>query len=139
VTYIKENKKSYGVDEIAKLIKENTEFDVLEDISLRTKRDDVLAFILQCDVGRLKQDFEEDEIEIDSEEDEVYASELMNKADEYAVEIEECLPDDLIAYYYAYLYDEDEEIIKTILVISFESLGEKKLVEVGKRLISVVE
>ena len=81
MTYIKENKKSYGVDEIAKLIKENTEFDVLEDISLRTKRDDVLAFILQCDVGRLKQDFEEDEIEIDSEEDEVYASELMNKAD----------------------------------------------------------
>ena len=136
---IHDNKKSYGGDEIAKIIKENTDFDVFEEISLRTKREDVLAFILQCDVGRIKKDFEEEELELGAEESDEYVSELMNKADEYAVEIEECLPEDLIAYYYAYSFDADEEIIKTILVVSFESLGERKLMDVGKRLITVVE
>jgi len=137
--YIQEAQKKYNGEEIAKLIREKTDFDVFEEITSRTKRKDVLAFILQCDAGRIKQDFEEEEIEIDTEDEEEYISELMNKADEYAVEIEESLPEDLISYYYSYSYDEDEEIIKTILVVSFESLGERKLMDVGNRLITVVE
>ena len=137
--YIQEGKKRYTGEDIEKLIKENTDFDVLENISTRTKREDVLAFILQCDAGRIKQDFAEEEIEIEMEDEEEYISEIMNKADEYAVEIEEILPEDLISYYYSYSYDEDEEIIKTILVVAFEKLGERKLMDVGNRLINVVE
>ena len=137
--YIEEGNQKYTGEEIAKLIKESTDFDVFEDITDRTKREDVLAFILQCDAGRIKQDFQEEEIEVNTEDEEEFISELMNKADEYAVEIEEHLPEDLIAYYYSYSYDEDEEIIKTIIVIAFEKLGSKKLTEIGNRLITVVE
>lgn len=131
--------KVYESDDIMKIIHETTEFDVLKDISSRTKREDVFAFILQSDVEPLKQELEEVELGINIEEhEEDYISELMNKADEYAVEIEESLPEDLIGYYYAYEYDEDEEIIKTVLVVSFETLGERKLKDVGNRLITVI-
>ncbi|MBB6214013.1 hypothetical protein HNQ80_000082 [Anaerosolibacter carboniphilus] len=139
MSYIRDGKKQYAFDELSKLIKDNTEFDVTMDISTRTKREDVLAFILQCDAEALKKDLEEEGLELDIDEDEeAFVSELMNKADEYAVEIEEILPEDLLAYYYAYEYDEDESVIKTILVVSFESLGELKLRDVGNRLITVV-
>ncbi|TCO73780.1 hypothetical protein [Marinisporobacter balticus] len=136
---VNENNKIYDADELMKLIHQTTGFDVLKDISSRTKREDVFAFILQCDVDPLKQDLEELGLSINIEENEdEYISELMNKADEYAVEIEENLPEDLIGYYYAYEYDEDEEIIKTILVVAFDRLGQKKLKEVGNRLITVI-
>ncbi|KXG76474.1 hypothetical protein [Thermotalea metallivorans] len=139
MSIIREKNKQYAFEEIAKIIKENTEFDVVADISKRTKREDVLAFILQCDGENLKKDLQEEGFDLDIETDEEeFISELMNKADEYAVEIEENLPEDLIAYYYAYEYDEDEGVIKTILAVAFETLGERKLRDVGNRLITVV-
>lgn len=139
MSIIREKNKRYTFEEIAKIIKENTEFDVVADISKRTKREDVLAFILQCDGESLKKDLQEEGFDLDIETDEEeFISELMNKADEYAVEIEENLPEDLIAYYYAYEYDEDEGVIKTILAVAFETLGERKLRDVGNRLITVV-
>lgn len=139
MSMIKEKNKIYTVEMIEKIIKENTDFDVYEDITARTKRDDVLAFILECDAGRIKQDLEEDDIELDiNEAEEEYISELMNRADEYAVEVEESLPEDLMAYYYSYEYDDEEELIKLVLVVAFESLGEKKLKEVGNRMITML-
>lgn len=138
MSIIREKNKRYTFEEIAKIIKENTEFDVVADISKRTKREDVLAFILQCDGEILKKDLQEEGFDLDIETDEEeFISELMNKADEYAVEIEENLPEDLMAYYYAYEYDEDEGVIKTILAVAFETLGERKLRDVGNRLITV--
>lgn len=135
---IYQNHHQITSEEISKMIHETTEFDVLKDISVRTKREDTLAFILQCDAGPLKQELEE-ELDITiADDEEAYISELMNKADEYAVEIEESLPEASIAYYYAYEYDEDEDTIKTILVVAFEDLGEKKLKDIGNRLITVV-
>ncbi|WP_053955974.1 hypothetical protein [Inediibacterium massiliense] len=135
---VNEENKVYEGNEISKIIHDTTEFDIVKDISDRTKREDVLGFILQCDAETLKKELEE-EIDISIEEnEEEYISELMNKADEYAVEIEENLLEDLIAYYYAYEYDEDQEIIKSILVVSFEELGERKLKDVGNRMITVV-
>ncbi|AOT69729.1 hypothetical protein [Geosporobacter ferrireducens] len=139
MSYIFSGNRKVVDEDIKKIIQETTEFDVTTDISTRTKREDVLAFILQCDADALKQDIEAEDLEIDIESDEeAYISELMNKADEYAVEIEENLPEDLLAYYYAYEYDEDEGVIKTILVVSSDELGELKLREVGNRLITVV-
>ncbi len=139
MSYIFSGNRKVVDEDIKKIIQETTEFDVTADISTRTKREDVLAFILQCDADALKQDIEAEDLEIDIESDEeAYISELMNKADEYAVEIEENLPEDLLAYYYAYEYDEDEGVIKTILVVSSDELGELKLREVGNRLITVV-
>ncbi|WZL74163.1 hypothetical protein QBE52_05335 [Clostridiaceae bacterium 35-E11] len=136
---IYQNQHQISSEEISKLIHEMTEFDVLKDISSRTKREDTLAFILQCDAVPLKKELAED-LDITIEEDEeAYISELMNRADEYAVEIEESLPEECIAYYYAYAYDEDENTIKTILVVAFEELGEKKLRDIGNRLITVAE
>lgn len=139
MSYIFSGDRKVADEDIKKIIQETTEFDVAADISTRTKREDVLAFILQCDADALKQDIEAEDLEIDIEVDEeAYISELMNKADEYAVEIEENLPEDLLAYYYAYEYDEDEGVIKTVLVVSSDELGELKLREVGNRLITVV-
>ncbi|MCT4620450.1 MAG: hypothetical protein N4A62_13785 [Marinisporobacter sp.] len=134
---VNEENKVYDAEKIVKVIHDETEFDVWKDITSRTKREDVLAFILQCDIEILKEELEE-ELGIEEENEEDYISELMNKADEYAVEIEELLPEDMLAYYYAYEYDEDEGIIKTILVVSFDDLGERKLKDVGNRLITVV-
>lgn len=139
MSYIISGDRRVTHEDIKKIIQETTEFDVIADISKRTKREDVLAFILQCDAEALRQDLESEDLEIDIETDEeAYISELMNRADEYAVEIEENLPEDLLAYYYAYEYDEDEGVVKSILVIAFDKLGELKLREVGNRLITVV-
>ncbi len=139
MSYITSGDKRVTDEDIRKIIQETTEFDVTADISTRTKREDVLAFILQCDADALRQDIEAEDLEIDIDADEeAYISELMNKADEYAVEIEENLPEDLIAYYYAYEYDEDAGVVKSILVVSSDELGEVKLREVGNRLITVV-
>ncbi|WP_129597944.1 hypothetical protein [Anaerophilus nitritogenes] len=135
---VNEENKVYEWEDISKIIHDTTEFDIVKDISDRTKREDVLAFILQCDTESLKNELkEETDISIEENEEE-YISELMNKADEYAVEIEESLPEDLLAYYYAYEYDEDQEIIKSILVVAFEELGERKLKDIGNRMITVV-
>ncbi|MCT4605961.1 MAG: hypothetical protein N4A64_07620 [Marinisporobacter sp.] len=134
---INEENKVYDAEEIVKIIHDETEFDVWKDITSRTKREDVLAFILQCDIEILKEELEE-ELGMEEESEEGYISELMNRTDEYAVEIEELMPEDMLAYYYAYEYDEDEGIIKTILVVSFDELGERKLKDVGNRLITVV-
>ncbi|MEW9124641.1 MAG: hypothetical protein AB2421_18165 [Thermotaleaceae bacterium] len=139
MSFILSGSKRVSDEEIKKIVLKNTEFDVAADISARTKREDVLAFILQCDAEALKADLLEEELDIDIDSDEeAYISELMNKADEYAVEIEENLPEDLLAYYYAYEYDEDEGVVKSILVVSGDELGELKLREVGNRLITVV-
>ena len=139
MSYIFSGNRRVTDEDIKKIIQETTEFDVTADISTRTKREDVLAFILQCDAEALRQDLEAEDLEIDIETDEeAYISELMNKADEYAVEIEESLPEDLLAYYYAYKYDEDEGVVKSILVVASDELGELKLRDVGNRLITVV-
>ncbi|SHK17613.1 hypothetical protein SAMN02745975_03814 [Geosporobacter subterraneus DSM 17957] len=139
MSYIFSGNRRVTDEDIKKIIQETTEFDVTADISTRTKREDVLAFILQCDAEALRQDLEAEDLEIDIETDEeAYISELMNKADEYAVEIEESLPEDLLAYYYAYEYDEDEGVVKSILVVASAELGELKLRDVGNRLITVV-
>ncbi|MFZ5968673.1 MAG: hypothetical protein ACOYVK_16085 [Bacillota bacterium] len=140
MSMIRSKGKQVTAEEIIKLIQDHTEFDVWKDISTRTKRDDVLAFILQCDAEAIRQDLASEGYELEDTEEamEDFISELMNKADEYAVEIEEILQEDLIAYYYSYEYDEDEGVIKTIVVIAFEELGELKLRDVGNRLITVV-
>ena len=139
MSYIFSGDRRVTDEDIRKIIQETTEFDVTADISTRTKREDILAFILQCDADALRQDLEAEDLEIDIEADEeAYISELMNKADEHAVEVEENLPEDLLAYYYAYEYDEDQGVIKSILVVSSDELGELKLREVGNRLITVV-
>ncbi|SHI34520.1 hypothetical protein SAMN02745163_00055 [Clostridium cavendishii DSM 21758] len=124
-------------------IEENSEFNVVKDMTKGSKRDDMLAFNLSISIDVLdrimKEDYDEGDIDIDNlTEDELF-DEYISLAEEVASDLEEIVPEEGILDIRAYKWDTSDNDIKLVIAMTHEEIGENKLRDVMKRLITQVE
>lgn len=125
-------------EELKDIIVSNSDFVVEKDLSKGTKREDVVAYQVSISIDTLKKYIEED-YGLDEVEDEELFDELMSMADEAAMELEEVMPPESILNARAYKWDNSDNAIKVIISICNEELGELKLSDVTKRLLTQVD
>ena len=125
-------------EELKDIIISNSDFVVEKDLSKGTKREDVVAYQVSISIDILKKYIEED-YGLDEVEDEELFDELMSMADEAAMELEEVMPPESILNARAYKWDNSDNAIKVIISICNEELGELKLSDVTKRLLTQVD
>ena len=125
-------------EEIKDIIRNNSDFTVETDMSKATKREDVVAYQLSISIDTLKQYINE-EFDVESIGEEDLFDEIMTIADEAAMELEEVMPEESIINARAYKWDNSENTIKVIIAICNEDLGELKLSDVTKRLLSQID
>ncbi len=124
-------------------IEENSEFNVVKDMTKGSKRDDMLAFNLSISIDVLdrimKEDYDEGDIDIDNlTEDELF-DEYISLAEEVASDLEEIVPEEGILDIRAYKWDTSDNDIKLVIAMTHEEIGENKLRDVMKRLITQAE
>lgn len=128
--------------EIKEIIEKNTEFKIVKDMSKGSKREDILAFNLSISIDILKdmmeEDYEED-YNVDENSDDDLFEEYLTLAEDLATDIEEYIPEEAILDIRAYKLDESDNDIKLVSVIAHEELGELKLRDVMKRLLTQAE
>lgn len=125
-------------EEIKDIIRENSDFKVENDMSKATKREDIVAYKLSISIDILKKYIEED-FGLDKLEEEELFTELMTIADEKAMELEDFMPQSSIVNARAYKWDNSDETIKLIIAICNDEVGELKLSDVTKRLLSQID
>lgn len=122
-------------NEIKVLIEDNSEFNVDKDMTKGTKREDTVAFQVSISIDELNEIIKENyELEDINEED--LFDEYMTITDELAMELEELFSEDIIMNARAYKWDNSENAIKAVIAISHEELGELKLSDITKRLLT---
>lgn len=136
--YIAFGRKVIDSAEIAKVIEENSEFKVIKDMSKGSKREDVIAFNLSVNVNILREILKDDYNPEDLNDEELF-EEYLTLSEEIATDIEEYLPEESILDIKAYKWDESDNDIKLVILIIHEDLGELKLRDIMKRLLSQVE
>lgn len=124
--------------EIKEIIETNSEFKVVKDMSKGSKREDILAFNLSVDVNTLKSIMEEEYDETELSDDDLF-DEYLSLAEDISTDIEEYIPSGAILDIRAYKWDQSDNDIKLVIAIAHEDLGEAKLRDVMKRLITQVE
>ena len=121
-----------------KAIEENTEFKVIKDMSKGSKREDIVALNLSIDISELNEEIAESYNLEDLDEDTLF-EEYMTITEEIGYELEEYLPDDSIIKFQAYKWDPSDNDVKAVIVIVPEELGERKAMDLIKRLLKQVE
>lgn len=124
--------------EIGATIEDNSDFIVEKDLTKGTKREDIVAFQLSIPVETLNEYLKE-HYDIDAMDDEELFDEYMTIADEAAMELEEYMPEETIANARSYKWDNSDNAIKVIISIAHEDLGELKISDITKRLLSQVD
>lgn len=136
--YLIFGKKIIDSKELIELIEENSAFTVVKDMSKGSKREDIAAYNLSISIDLLNEEIKEmSDIEALSE-DELF-EEYMSLTEELSVEIEESLMDESVSVFSAYKWDKSDNDIKSIIVIAHESVGERKVRDILKRLLSQAE
>lgn len=124
--------------EIKEIIETNTEFKVVKDMSKGSKREDILAFNLSVDINTLKNIMEEEYDETELNDDDLF-DEYLTLAEDAATDIEEYIPSGAILDIRAYKWDQSDNDIKLVIAIAHEDVGEAKLRDIMRRLITQVE
>lgn len=124
--------------EMKELIEKNTDFKVVKDMSKGSKREDIVAFNLSVDINTLNELMEEEYNVNELTEDELF-EEYLTLAEEIATDIEEYVPEGAILDVKAYKWDGSDNDIKVVIAIAHENVGEPKLRDVMRRLITQVE
>lgn len=124
--------------DIKEIIETNSEFKVVKDMSKGSKREDILAFNLSVDVNTLKSIMEEEYNETELTEDDLF-EEYLTLAEDAATDIEEYIPSGAILDIRAYKWDQSDNDIKLVIAIAHEDVGEAKLRDIMRRLITQVE
>lgn len=124
--------------EIKVAIEENSEFIVEKDMTKGSKREDTLAYQISISIDELNEIIKEN-YELDDIEQEDLFDEYMTLADELAMELEELMPEDVIMNARAYKWDNSDDTIKIVIAMAHEELGELKLSDITKRLLSQVD
>jgi len=125
--------------DIKEIIEKNTEFKVVKDMSKGSKREDILAYNLSVDIDTLNELMEEEEINLSElSEDELF-EEYLSLAEEVGMDIEEYVPVGAILDIKAYKWDQSDNGIKIVIIIAPEDIGELKLRDIMRRLITQVE
>lgn len=136
--YVVFGDKVVDSSDIKKIIQENSDFIVEEDMSLRSKREDIVAFNMSIKIDILNEVLEDDGYELEDEDKEELLNEYMDLSDTMAMELEEYMPENSLCRVYSYKYDEVENIIKIVFTIAHEELGDLKLKDIIKRLLTLV-
>lgn len=125
-------------EELKETIQENSDFIVEKDLTKGTKREDTLAYQISIDIENLNEIIKEDYDleEIDSED---LFDEYITLADELAMELEEIMPEDAVMNARAYKWDNTDNAIKVVIAIGHAELGELKVSDVARRLLSQVD
>ncbi len=118
------------------IIESNSEFKVIKDMSKGSKREDIIAFNLSIDVNILKEILKDDFEDVNSKD---AIEELWSLADELGTDLEEFMPEDSYFDIRSYKLDESTNTINLIMAICHETLGERKLKDVMRRLLTQVE
>lgn len=129
--------------EMGETIEANSEFKVVKDMSKGSKREDILAYNLSIPVELLKEIIEEDQdlsemAEGELTEDDLF-DEYLNLAEELATDLEEVVPDGAILDIRSYKWDKSDNDIKLVIAIAHEEIGESKLKNVMRTLVTQVE
>lgn len=131
--------KVVDTDEIKELIENETEFKVLSDLSNASKREDMVAYKLGISVDFIRSILEEDYDLNEYSEDELF-DEYLSTAEEMGTDmIEEKMPQDARVDIRAYTIDEVDNIIKLVMVMANEELGEAKIIDVLRRLLKQID
>lgn len=125
-------------EEIKEIIEGETPFRVDKDLSKGSKREDTLAFQVSIDVEELNNIIRE-EYDLNEMESEDLFDEYMTLSDEIGVDLEELMPDGAILNARSYKWDNSDNRIKSVVVIAHEELGELKLMDITKRLLTQVD
>lgn len=125
-------------EEIKSIIEDESPFRVDKDMSKGSKREDTLAYQVSISIEELnnilKQEYEVSEM--DSEE---LFDEYMTLTDEIGMELEELMPDGAILNTRSYKWDNSEDVIRAVVAVAHEELGEMKLMDITKRLLTQVD
>jgi len=136
--YIVIGKTVIDSKELKDTIENNTDFKVVKDMSKGTKRDDILAFNLSVDIKILNEIIKEEYESEELEEDELF-DEYLSLAEEMALDLEDLISEDTILDAKAYKWDQSDNDIKLVIVVAHEELGDLKVRDVMKRLLTQVE
>ncbi len=136
--YIAFGRKVVDTEEIKNEIEKGSEFKVLKDMSKGTKREDTFAYNLSISIDILNEIISDDYDINDLSEDELF-DEYMSLSEELATDMEELLPEDSIIDVKAYKWDLSDNDIRVIIAGVNEEVGEGKLKDVMRRLITQLE
>ena len=124
--------------EIKDIIENNSDFNVEKDLTKGSKREDTLAYQVSINVDLLneviKENYELDELNVEE-----LFNEYMTLSDELAMELEEYMPEDVIINARAYKWDNSDNTIKSVLAMAHLELGELKLSDITRRLLTQVD
>jgi len=139
IMYVAFGNRIIDSKEIGEIIEKNTEFKIIKDMSKGSKRDDIAAYNLSVSIDILNEILEDEEYNLSElDEDELF-EEYLTTAEEIATDIDEYIPDESLMDIKAYKWDSSDNDIKLIIAIAHEDLGEGKLKDVMKRLLTQVE
>ncbi|SFB10809.1 hypothetical protein [Clostridium frigidicarnis] len=136
--YVVFGNKVIDSKEIKETIEKNTEFKILKDMSKGSKREDIVAFNISVNIDILNEMLEEEFDLNELTEDELF-EEYLTLAEEIATDIEEYLPEESILDIKSYKWDPSDNDIKLVMALTHEEVGEGKLKDVMKRLVTQVE
>ena len=121
--------------EIKIAIEENSSFIVEKDMTKGTKREDTLAYQISISINELNEIIKES-YQIEDLESEDLFDEYMTLSDELAMQLEEIMPEEVIMNARAYKWDNSDDTIKVVIAMGHIELGELKLSDITKRLLS---
>ena len=124
--------------EVADIIEGNSNFKVEKDLTKGSKREDTLAYQISISIDELNEILKEN-YELDDLEEEDLFDEYMTLSDELAMDLEEYMPEDVIVNARAYKWDNSDDTIKLVLAMAHLELGELKLSDITRRLLTQVD
>jgi hypothetical protein len=122
-------------NEIKTAIEGNSIFIVEKDMTKGTKREDALAYQISISINELNEIIKES-YQIEDLESEDLFDEYMTLSDELAMQLEEIMPEEVIMNARAYKWDNSDDTIKVVIAMAHIELGELKLSDITKRLLS---
>lgn len=125
-------------NDIKDIIENNSDFSVEKDLTKGTKREDTLAYQMSISINLLNEIIKE-EYELDDLDEEVLFDEYMILSEELAMELEKYMPENVIMNARSYKWDNSENTIKLVLVMSHLQLGQLKLSDISRRLLTQVD
>ena len=125
-------------NDIKDIIENNSDFSVEKDLTKGTKREDTLAYQMSISINLLNEIIKE-EYELEDLDEEVLFDEYMVLSEELAMELEKYMPENVIMNARSYKWDNSENTIKLVLVMSHLQLGQLKLSDISRRLLTQVD
>ncbi|ASW43049.1 hypothetical protein [Clostridium isatidis] len=136
--YIAFGRTILDTEEIKNKIEENSEFKVVKDMSKGTKREDTAAYNLGINIDVLRGIIEDDYSIEDLSEDELF-EEYISLSEELATDLEDLFEEEAIIDIKAYKWDPSDNDIKLVIAAVHRDVGENKLKDVMRRLLTQLE